>query len=284
MEKKTTEFITADLLDEDKPIANQKFCCLSFLSPEKILKNKDIYFFHEFVTKWDSSKHIELFSSFLGFLSYKYKFDSNKIQDDFKDFFETEKAKFSYSTISDDYKNFIDQYGDTLQEKFNLENNFKTNVRGIKVRGSYNTQEEAEMKANQIRELDPAHDVYVGQVGLWMPFDPDAIKTGKVEYMEKELNELMHNKNINDENAKNQFDDRLKESKKKAIEDNVKKAQESGNVLSQVFDDESGELHNLRKVDYDSIPDDEVRTDNERPLPSSLDVKNEILKKFNGNN
>ena len=39
MEKKSSEFITADLLDEDKPIANQKFCCLSFLSPEKILKN-----------------------------------------------------------------------------------------------------------------------------------------------------------------------------------------------------------------------------------------------------
>ena len=102
--------------------------------------------------------------------------------------------------------------------------------------------------------------------------------------MEKELNELMHNKNINDENAKNEFDNRLKESKKKAIEDNVKKAQESGNVLSQVFDDESGELHNLRKVDYDSIPDEEARTDNERPLPNSVNVKDELLKKINGNN
>lgn len=284
MEKKSTEFITADLLDEDKPIANQKFCCLSFLSPEKILKNKDIYLFNEFINKWDLNKNIELFSSFLGFLSYKYKIDSTQVQDDFKEFFETEKAKFSYSTISDDYKNFIDQNGDTLQEKFNMENNFKTNVRGIKVRGSFNTQEEAEMKAKQIRELDPAHDVYVGQVGLWMPFDPDAYKTGKIEYMENELNELMYNKNTNDENAKNEFDDRLKESKKKAIEDNVKKAQESGNVLSQVFDDESGELHNLRKVDYDSIPDEEVRTDNERPIPNSVNVKDEILKKMSGNN
>ena len=283
MEKKSNEFITADLLDEDKPIANQKFCCLSFLSPEKILKNKEIYFFNEFVKKWDLNKNIELFSSFLGFISYKYKFDSNLLQEDFKEFFETEKEKFTYSTIFDDYNNFIDQHGDSLQDKFNIENNFKTNIRGVKVRGSFNTQQEAEIKAKQIRELDPAHDVYVGQVGLWMPFDPDAYKTGKVEYMESELNELMHNKNINDENAKNEFNNRLKESKKKAIEDNVQKAQESGNVLSQVFDDESGELHNLRKVDYDSIPDSEVRTDNERPLPNSVNVKNEILKKIDGN-
>ena len=29
-----------DLLDEDKPIAEQKFCCLSFVSPENEIKNK----------------------------------------------------------------------------------------------------------------------------------------------------------------------------------------------------------------------------------------------------
>ena len=33
-----------DLLDEDKPIAEQKFVCLSFVSPEKILKDKNLYF------------------------------------------------------------------------------------------------------------------------------------------------------------------------------------------------------------------------------------------------
>ena len=29
-----------DLLEEDKPIAGQKFVCVSFVSPEKILKQK----------------------------------------------------------------------------------------------------------------------------------------------------------------------------------------------------------------------------------------------------
>ena len=29
-----------DLLDEDKPIAEQKFVCLSFVSPEYEIKNK----------------------------------------------------------------------------------------------------------------------------------------------------------------------------------------------------------------------------------------------------
>ena len=34
-----------DLLDEDKKISGQSFVCLSFISPEKILKKKRIIFF-----------------------------------------------------------------------------------------------------------------------------------------------------------------------------------------------------------------------------------------------
>ena len=34
-----------DLLEEDKPLAGQKFVCVSFFSPEKILKQKEIFFF-----------------------------------------------------------------------------------------------------------------------------------------------------------------------------------------------------------------------------------------------
>ena len=45
-----------------------------------------------------------------------------------------------------------------------------------------------------LREIDPNHDVYVGPVGLWMPWEPEAYKTGRVEYVEDELNKLMHEK------------------------------------------------------------------------------------------
>ena len=42
-----------DLLDEDRPISNQKFVCVSFLSPEKIIKQRDIFNFEHFVKQWD---------------------------------------------------------------------------------------------------------------------------------------------------------------------------------------------------------------------------------------
>ena len=38
-----------DLLDEDKSIAGQQFVCLSFISPEDILKQKEKYFFEKFL-------------------------------------------------------------------------------------------------------------------------------------------------------------------------------------------------------------------------------------------
>ena len=38
-----------DLLDEDKPLAGQKFVCISFVSPEDIIKQKNLFFFLQIV-------------------------------------------------------------------------------------------------------------------------------------------------------------------------------------------------------------------------------------------
>jgi len=92
-----------------------------------------------------------------------------------------------------------------------------------------------------LREVDPNHDVYVGPVGIWMPFHPEAYKTGRVEYLEDELNQLMHEKNKNEKQAKLEFEKRVKETKIKAMEENKKRALESGNKLTQTLN-EDGEL------------------------------------------
>ena len=88
-----------------------------------------------------------------------------------------------------------------------------------------------------LREIDPNHDIMVGPVGMWMPWDPEAYKTGRVEYIEEELNQLMHEKQKNESNAKTAFEQRVKETKQKAIEENIKNAEKTGNSLSQTIDD-----------------------------------------------
>ena len=258
----------ADLLDEDKTIAGQKFVCVSFVSPENILKKKEMYCFEQFVKMWDMTKSLEKFQVFLNFISYKYDIQSDSIMNDMQEFLKDEKDTIPQFSVYDDFKTFMDNKEDELDKLFNKENNFQTNVRGIKIRGSFPTLEEAQNKAKDLRENDPNHDVFVGPVGLWMPWEPDAYKTGKVEYLEKELNDLMHEKKANDEAAKQEFDQRVKESKEKDIEDNIKKAEESGNVLTQIMNDD-GNLVNVREVDYDAIPDEDVI------LPSEMDEKSQ---------
>jgi len=225
-----------DLLDEDKPIAGQKFTCVSFCSPEKILKEKQIFLFEEFLKSWDFNKSMEKFVQFLNFVSYKYNVSFEDVSNDFKDFVKDERDEISKSNMDDDYKTFIDKNEDDLQKKFDIAHTFQTNTRGLKIRGSYPTQEEAELRCKMLREIDPNHDVYVGPVGLWMPWDPEAYKTGRVEYMEDELNQLMSEKNKNESSAKTAFEQRVKESKQNAIDENIKIAEKSGNALTQTID------------------------------------------------
>lgn len=230
-----------DLLDEDKPIANQKFVCLSFVSPETILKQKEIFFFEEFLKKWEFNKSMEKFLQFINFMSFKYNISFEDVNKDFTDFVQEEKKNLSKSNLADDYKTYLDNNEDDIQKKFDIANNFQTSTRGLKVRGVYSSQEEAELRCKMLREIDPNHDIMVGPVGTWMPWHPEAYKTGRVEYMEDELNQIMHEKQKNESNAKSAFEQRVKETKQKAIEENIKNAEKSGNTLSQTIN-ENGNL------------------------------------------
>ena len=229
-----------DLLDEDKPIAEQKFACLSFVSPEKILKDKNLFFFEKFVEQYNFNKQAELLTKYSNYITYKYELNTEDVMNDLKDF-STIETDSMYKNVADDFKNFMDRNEEKYEAQFNKENEFQTSVRGMKVRGVFPTQEEAEMRCKMLRQIDPNHDVYVGPVGLWVPFHPEAYKTGRVEYLEKELNQLMHEKNKNEEQAKLQFDTRVKESKLNAISENIEEAKKHGNKLTQTIN-EAGEL------------------------------------------
>ena len=56
-----------DLCDEDQPIAGQKFACMSFVSPEKILKKREVYLFDQFIKNWEFSKSMERYFEFIHF-------------------------------------------------------------------------------------------------------------------------------------------------------------------------------------------------------------------------
>lgn len=259
-----------DLCDEDQPIAGQKFACLSFVSPEKILKKREVYLFDQFIKRWDFSKSMERYFEFIHFIAYKYSLKVDTLISDFNEFVKEESSKLQKSGIEDDFKNFMDKEEDKLSEKFNKEHAFQTSVRGLKIRGVYGTQDEAENKSKLLREQDPSHDIFVGPVGTWLPWDPDAYKTGRVEHMEEELNALHQEKLKNEELAKKEFEERVRETKKQAIRENIEKAQKSGNVLTQTIDEEGNLSGVTENVDFDS---------REETTPEATQLRNEEFMK-----
>jgi hypothetical protein len=263
---KNTKYV--DLCDEDPPLAGQKFACMSFVSPDKILKKREVYLFNQFIKNWEFSKSMERYFEFIHFIAYKYNLKVETLINDFNEFVKEETDKLKKSGIEDDYKNFLDKQEDKLNESFNREHAFQTSVRGLKIRGVYSTQDEAEERCKKMREHDPNHDIYVGPVGVWVPWDPDAYKTGRVEHLEEELNALHKEKLKNEEMAKKEFEERVRETKKKAIMENIEKANKSGNVLTQTMDADGNLIGVKDTVDFDSR--DAVQVE-------SAQLRNELL-------
>lgn len=149
MDNKTEE----DFLGVDKPIPGQNFACLSFLSPKKILEDKNNFIFYNFI-----KDHL--------------------------------KIDMEYSKFKTDYSNYLDFNNEKLSKQFDEDNNFQTSTHGIKVRGVYNTQNEASIRAKVLQKIDPSFNVFVGQVGYWLPWDPNPDLVLDQEYSNDQLNKL----------------------------------------------------------------------------------------------
>jgi hypothetical protein len=72
-----------------------------------------------------------------------------------------------------------------------------------------------------------------------------------VEFMEDELNQLHKEKMKNEEKAKQDFENRIKETRKKAIQENIELAKKSGNVLTQTLDEEGNLVGVKDRINFD---------------------------------
>ena len=82
--------------------------------------------------------------------------------------------------------------------------------------------------------------------------------------MEEELNALPKEKMKNEELAKKEFEERVRETKKKAIMENIDKANASGNVLTQTMDDEGNLIGVTDTTNFDEREVDTVEATQQR--------------------
>jgi DNA repair exonuclease SbcCD ATPase subunit len=126
--------------------------------------------------------------------------------------------------------------------------NFKetTTMHTLKVRGSFDTYEEAAKRAEFLRNIDSNINVYVGEVGKWLPFDDDPEKAKDHDYQNKRLNEMMKGYLENQEKAKEFHEQRKNEMIMKTHKENEEKiarnkARQARRDAGETVDDEAEE-------------------------------------------
>ena len=198
VEETTASVVTSvkevDYLDEDKPIRGQNFVLLSFLSPEDVLVNKEAYMFSKFLTKFSTDMTV-----LLDGISAKYS-DSKDFVDSVK---ENNAHIFNPKDMSEQYGFYKSVNSQELESSYHRDNNFTTSIRGIKVRGVFDTIEEAKNRSEFVKKIDNKFNIYIAQVGCWCPWSPNPDCLENQEYAETQLNTLMkeYKKNMNDKDV-----------------------------------------------------------------------------------
>jgi len=212
-----------DYLDEDAEIPNQRYCIISFLSPEKVIQDKKEFYFREFITWMDYQWKVKGLEHLMAFVSKKYSIKVDDLLKDAEDFVKVRNEEVKATDVHEEFQVFMLKKEKELQEAYDSKVNFRTNIRGVKVRRAFPSIEETQMFAKVLQRKYPKDNLFIGKVGCWLPWDPSEHLMPEVEYAERELNELMRKYKENEVNKEMFFAEQRDESIKKQKEENERR-------------------------------------------------------------
>ena len=205
-----------DYLEVDNPIPGQNYTCISFISPENTLAKKELFMFNKYM-----SQRCAEFETKLDEIIEK---SGDELRNQIKEEIVTqlhEHMKYSYEKFNSTFEDFKYKYNEQLEKQFNSYSDFKTSVRGVKVRGCFDTMQEAQNKARELQRQDRSFHVFVGQVGYWLPWDPCADKVTDEEYLEDELNTMMKKYKENEVARDLLYEEQKREKLKAAMQERL---------------------------------------------------------------
>lgn len=199
--------VEEDFLDVDKPLPGQNYYCVSFVSPDKVIEQKELFMYYHYEQAF-YKKFTKIAEDALS--SMIDNCADGKV--DISDIVKLKKSllaacndeKVSWDDFKNKFEDFRYRDEEKIGEVFDKQNNFRTSVRGVKVRGVFDTKREADVRASVLQRQDPLFDVFVGQIGYWCPWDPNPTKIADVEYLNTDLNKLVKEYKAN-EAKKDQF-------------------------------------------------------------------------------
>ena len=115
---------------------------------------------------------------------------------------------FNHDAMQEEYRSFVEMNEAVIDDAFKEIVGFRTSVRGLKIRGVYDSLDEARARAKKIRDFDTNFHVFVAQVGCWCPWSPNPEDIENCEYAEQQLNTLMKDYKNNGEQRNAFYADR----------------------------------------------------------------------------
>ena len=182
----TAEETKVDYLAVDVSIPGQNYVCLSFLSPESLIQNKEAFKCAKFLQSYCKDK------------------------------------KLNFDEVYNSYNDFTYKHEEKLQRDFDEKNDFQTSMRGLKVRGVFDTRGAAEDKAKKLSISDSSFHTFIGQVGYWLPWDPNADKVGNEVFQNAQLNEMMEKYEENNISRDIFYEEQKRDKMRGAVEDLAK--------------------------------------------------------------
>jgi hypothetical protein len=215
-----------DYLEEDAEIPTQRYAIISFISPEKVIKQKQEFYYEKFLEWMDMDWKVSGLESLMAFISKKYSMKTEDLMNDMQEFKKVHEAEIKKTDIHEKYEVFLMKHEKDLDKEFTERHEFQTNVRGVKVRRVFANLEEAQMYSKVLQRKFPRDNLYLGKVGCWLPWDPSEHVMPEVEYAEKELNEMMRKYKENEVNKDIFFDERKNEKIEDQKKENEKRRKE----------------------------------------------------------
>jgi predicted transcriptional regulator len=273
MSDKNTPTVVEDFLDEDTEIPGQRYVLLSFISPEKVLEKKDQFFFKKFLDNYEVDWKIKNLEKYMvdvvknindqlddrarelekkdlmeqAELCRKNRVRVDDVMNQFQTFVQKNRADINKTKIKEAYDDFMYANKTKLDDEFYALNEFRTSIRGLKVRGVYGNPKEAELKAKKLQQKDKYHNILIGDIGKWLPWDPEPHEIADQEYAQDELNTLMRKYKENEDNREKFFEERTK-NQKQVFGSSVENSKPASEQFGSMFNGQ-GDLALQRKME-----------------------------------
>ena len=265
------------MLKGDEPIPGQEWCLVSFVSPENVIRNKDLFYFQSFINQFETNFRTSTVERFFAdrissinqtLENHAVEFEKQDLSgvaqtcrnaklrveetlNSLNDFTKKNLSEFNYENLKEKFDTYLYLNKDKLDVEFYKQNSFRCTTRGLKFRGAYSSQEEAAYYADKLIKKDDSSHIYTVRVGQWIPWDPSdpELKNVDAVYQEEQLNTLMREYKKNEDARETFYRDMRNRNKNRNIDNMSGPSSTNGDMFSSV-----GDLALQRKMENTSKP------------------------------